>query len=476
MTGSLPIYDKNQPRLKYALFNNNRFSGAIAAHVETLISIKELILCNNELTGSLPNEVGKMSNITKLSVSHNRLKGLVPKDLSNLVNLKLLHLHSNKLVGSLDLFNYTISSFISDCGSTESTNGLTECSFCSQCCNVDGACINSADGWLNFVIKHKLLSDINSFLLSVAASIGFYMFCILLMALKVNFRPLPFKVRINFQQNSINRFYLSSSLLGWLMSFLILSFQVVMCIIFIKSGDRTGSGNLLIYSVSCPDDNLECVDMSQSTLYGWVLCYIILAVNLLPDLLDGILLIYESIAMRRKKEIVAGIILLYQVTLLIIATCIYLQASSVSDVMIVKDTVVILFLNAFDQYGLIILNRVLPKWLDRLENDITNRYKNEETSTSNDNRLATKKMLLSSLIHDLNRKMKRLEELHKELHEEQKKIHDIQILRPENQHVATFNEDDYRNMLNEFIDTYFALKTKKSSANMKQTKITDFYA
>ena len=84
-------------------------------------------------------------------------------------------------------------------------------------------------------------------------------------------------------------------------------------------------------------------------------------------------------------------------------------------------------------------------------------------------------MLLSSLTHDLNRKMKRLEELRKELDEEQKKIHDVQILRPENQHVATFNEDDYRNMLDEFINTYFALKTKKSSANMKQTKITDFF-
>ena len=131
--------------------------------------------------------------------------------------------------------------------------------------------------------------------------------------------------------------------------------------------------------------------MSQSTLYGWVLCYIILAVNLLPDLLDGILLVYESIAMRRKKEIVAGIILLYQVALLIVATCIYLQASSVSDVMIVKDTVVIIFLNNFDQYGHIILERVAPKWLDRLENDITNRYKNEEISTSNGDRLAAKK-------------------------------------------------------------------------------------
>ena len=241
MTGSLPIYDKNQPRLKYAFFNNNRFSGAIATHVEKLISIKELILSNNELTGSLPNEVSKLSNITKLSVSHNRLKGLVPKDLSNLVNLKLLHLHSNKLVGSLDLFNYTISSFVSDCGSTESTHSLTECSFCSQCCNVDGACVNSADGWLSFMIKYKLSSDMTIFLVSVAAFIGFYMFCLLLMALKVNFRQLPFKVRINFQENSVNRFYLSSSLLGWLMSLLILSFQVVMYIMFIKLGDRTDS-------------------------------------------------------------------------------------------------------------------------------------------------------------------------------------------------------------------------------------------
>ena len=448
--------------MKYVLLNNNRFSGAIISHVEKLMSIKELILSNNELTGSLPREVGKLLNITKLSVSHNRLKGLVPTDLSNLVNLKLLHLHSNKLVGSLDLFNYTICSFASDCGSTESSNSLIECSFCSQCCNVDGDCLNTIDDWLSNMIKYNLSIDMVIFLSSAAASISFYMLCLLLMALKVNLIQLPYNVRIKFQQSSVNRFYLSSSLLGWIIALIILSFQVMMCVMFIKSGDMTYSGNLLIYSVSCPDDSLECIDLSEKTLSGWMLCYIILAVNLLHDLLDSLLLIYESIIMRRKKEIAAGIILSYQVALLIVATCIYLQASSASDIMIVKDTVVILFLNNFDQCGFMILERIAPTWLDRLENEIVNKY-----ATSNKNRLATKKKIISTLIHDLKGKIERLEDLREELHNEQKKTYNVQTLKPENQNVNTFNEADYRNMLKELAHRCSELKTKSSFVEKK---------
>jgi len=214
LTGSLPIYGKKQPRLKHALLNNNRFSGAITHHVGNLISVQELILSNNGLTGSLPSALGKLSSITKLSVNHNKLKGLVPSDLSNLANLKIFHLHSNKLVGSLDFFNYTIGSFVSDCGSTETANGLTECFSCSQCCNVEGDCINIGDDWLTNVMKYKTSSDIIIVFVSLAACVGFYIFCLLLMALKVNYLQLPYKVRINFQQDSVNRFYLSSSLLG----------------------------------------------------------------------------------------------------------------------------------------------------------------------------------------------------------------------------------------------------------------------
>jgi len=242
-----------------------------------------------------------------------------------------------------------------------------------------------------------------------------------------------------------------------------------------KTGDGTQSGNLLLYSVSCPADSLECMDLSLKTQSGWVLCYIILAVNLLPDLLDGILLIYESITMRKKKEIAAGIIMLHQVGFLIVASCVYLQASSASDIMIVKDTVVILFLNNFDQYGYMILERIVPTWLDKLENEIISKYKNE-SSTSNTHRLASKKKILSTSIHDLKEKIKRLERLREELHNEQKKIFYVQSLKPEEQNITPFNENDYRIMLQEFVHRCMELKAKNSIANSKkQRKITDFF-
>ena len=45
--------------------------------------------------------------------------------------LELMHLHANQLEGNADHFNYSVASFITDCGLTEISNGLTTCKECT---------------------------------------------------------------------------------------------------------------------------------------------------------------------------------------------------------------------------------------------------------------------------------------------------------------------------------------------------------
>ena len=106
-TGSIPLaFGKIYKLLRIAYLNNNEFSGNIPSIIEQFTELDELILHQNELTGSLLSQIGKFVNVSKTC--------------------------------SANLFNYTINSFITDCGRNEMSPGLVDCVNCAECCNVDG--------------------------------------------------------------------------------------------------------------------------------------------------------------------------------------------------------------------------------------------------------------------------------------------------------------------------------------------------
>ena len=491
-TGSLPLYGENQLRLKYVLLNNNKFNGVVPSHIDKSISIEELILSNNELTGLLPSSIGKLRNISKLAISYNSLKGHITSELSNLYNLKLLHVHGNKFKGELNLFNYTINSFVSDCGSSETASGPIECSECTQCCNIEGNCITEGNEWLsrNNIITLEVSSEVFIISTVVAVSVFFYSFCLILMAFMVKLPPLPFKVRINFQEGSVFRFYLSSYTSAWLIATLVIVFQCVICVMIAKTGDSTFDGNLLIHSVLCPDDSLECIDSSLVNNYGWILCGIILASFLLPDFLDGALLVYESIAMRSKKRIIGGIAVMSTLVLFMIASFIFLQASSISNIAIVKDTVIVLYLNKMDEQWYWIMQIIAPSWLDRVENEIINNCEIEATSPITCTHvLAVKKEILSASIEKVKRKIECLEQLPGKLQHDLNNINSAYAAKPDFPSTSHSNNNDtdkvkWDRLMHRFYQVKTNLlcesdKTKDLHEDIEtlrgQQKITDFF-
>ena len=139
-TGNLPIFGKQQIKLRIAHLNNNEFEGTIPSDIKLLSSLEELTLAANELTCSLLSQIPSMLYSNALSVCYDKLKGTVALELSSLKSLKLFHLHSNNFDGYADLFDYPVKSFIADCGITETYPGLAACSQCYEFCNTDESC------------------------------------------------------------------------------------------------------------------------------------------------------------------------------------------------------------------------------------------------------------------------------------------------------------------------------------------------
>jgi len=100
--------------------------------------------------------------------------------------------------------------------------------------------------------------------------------------------------------------------------------------------------------------------------------YIVLLLSvfvLLPDILDGMVLINESTLKLRMKGMITGLIVLNVLVFTVVASLMYLQASSVSDITMVKDIVVILFMLAIDENLQKFLRFMFPAGLEKQQND-----------------------------------------------------------------------------------------------------------
>ena len=205
----------------------------------------------------------------------------------------------------------------------------------------------------------------------------FYACYLVLMELKVKLLTLSFKVRIKFQKYSVAKFYLSCYKSVWFIALLMLIIQCIIRVLVIKTWDKKIDRNLLTYSFLCPDDSLECTNLSLITYLGLLVYRIILIVFLLPNFLDVALLVYESIIILIHKAIFVDIILMRRLGFLMIVSFIYLHSSSVYDISIVKDTVIILFLNKMNEGWYCTIQIITPRWIYTVEYDISN-FKIEE--------------------------------------------------------------------------------------------------
>ena len=124
------------------------------------------------------------------------------------------------------------------------------------------------------------------------------------------------------------------------------------------------------YIHSCPDDSMECTEQKQTTAIGWILTYLILLIFILPDVIDGAFHYYRCTLCGDIKGIITGLILISVNVITMVASVVYLNANSLSNAALLKDSVAILFLNELDGQVYEILRRLKPSWVERLEREI----------------------------------------------------------------------------------------------------------
>ena len=261
--------------------------------------------------------------------------------------------------------------------------------------------------------------------------------------------------------------------------------QYGICILFIKAGDKNFDGNQVLYSVTCPNDSLDCKDLSIISTNGWLLCCIILLIYLLPDFFDASLLIYESILMRKLQGLITGIMLMDKLVVVLNATFIYLRASSASDIMIIKETVLILFFHYMDEFWYRVLKVVAPKWLDQVENSIF-----EYETKSCDKALAVENEIFSLFIEKLRKKIECIEQLPEKVRNDLKNICDLQMSKPDNSNKVLFNQDEHNIRWNQLMHNFSKARTSilcehkkkqflgnknETETSRGQQKITDFF-
>ena len=198
--------------------------------------------------------IGKLSNLTKLSASYNKLKGTIPSHVNILKFIDLFHLHGNQLEGNADLFEEHIpSNFIVDCGTTDISEKMVDCDTCSECCNEDGGCISDTKTWpgatmKSFKSEHGINPFLSILLIILACCIFLFSvsFLVPLAKERVPAMNCPYE---EFQQDSINRFYLGDNKLGIFIALLTNAIQIGTTSVFFAAGDSTSETNDWGYSI-----------------------------------------------------------------------------------------------------------------------------------------------------------------------------------------------------------------------------------
>ena len=128
------------------------------------------------------------------------------------------------------------------------------------------------------------------------------------------------------------------------------------------------------------------MDQRQTTSFGWFLMMIILFIFTLPDIIDGIFIYYRSALSRDIKGITSGLILMSVSSIMLVASVVYLYANSLSNAPLLKDSVAIIFLNDIDEQVYEIVSRLMPSWVERLEQEMKYYETNTDNHTNDEDR------------------------------------------------------------------------------------------
>eukprot|EP00957_Ditylum_brightwellii_P204495 15339535-Ditylum_brightwellii.AAC.1 len=168
-----------------------------------------------------------------------------------------------------------------------------------------------------------------------------------------------------------------------------------LCLVLIASLLRRKEGASLdfsadkdwVYQFVCPRDTLDCRKTSDNGGLGWVFFAVFLAVHLLPDMVNGLKLVWTAPRYGLSKKtfqcLFGGFCLSSISALALYTSVVYNTAISRSNLELIFNTVILLFVNELDEKMYSCLETVSPKWLKITSQEIKTAFSNNNDSGKN---------------------------------------------------------------------------------------------
>jgi len=181
---------------------------------------------------------------------------------------------------------------------------------------------------------------------------------------------LTFVVRKKYQQDSVNKFFLSQSRRAFSIACAHVGLQTFILMQFFNTVDVASDDRNYAYQWSCPPDSVECETTIEINWYTPGMCLIIVLLYLLKDFIDGFLIIYEGITISDKRGILAGCVLVFVNFATTFISMRYNLAVCASNTDFYENAAILLFLNDLDEKLYSSLEDMFPSWVKRIDDQI----------------------------------------------------------------------------------------------------------
>jgi len=387
--------DESETVLKLAL-RNGGLSGGLSPSISKLANLVHLDLSDNDIMGTVPSEIGELQQLTYLRLAYNSFQESLPSSMSHLTKLKLLQFQSNRISGDVPHIYSTHlenddkggSDLVSDCGSPSIFRNQLDCTQCTICCNADGACIANTDTPIQEAgfDTYKEFTWV-FFVAVILFCCGVWFFSVLVDKYKRSHTNLSQSRALRRTQSSILEdrkyamdssgesvysFFLGTSIAGWMIALSTFGIQIWFLYFFVNGAeyDPSDDNSELEYTMQCTKDQDDCVDKNDLSPLGWVAFVILMAANILTDVINGVKLLIISGKNRHSRHtrlrFFFGGLFLNVVTLFtIFASVIYNQAIATSNIAIIENSVIILFITDIDELLHSIISTINANWVDQ---------------------------------------------------------------------------------------------------------------
>jgi len=159
--------------------------------------------------------------------------------------------------------------------------------------------------------------------------------------------------------------------------------QLFILSFFIESSDFNAITSDWQYSLDCPRNSLECENRKRVTPLAWLAFSCIILCYLSKDMIEGVTMVYQSFILKSVKGVLAGFVVIFITMTSAVASVLYNYSTGISNTDVLKDAVILLFLNDIDEQLYTLLSVVAPSFVEKRNDSVSRHWSGRLLSLKN---------------------------------------------------------------------------------------------